>query len=879
MPDPWAVVSTKPASSSSGSDPWAVVSSTPVQDSQGFGPVTMTSPSGQVENVPHSEALYRIATGYKVGLPSQQDKLGKQDFPIPRTDTSKPWTSAAPVSSLFLGAGSGVGAPESQTPVMDLLRGATGWSAIKNQLVSGATDIAKGDKIKGAAKIHAALIPGVAQGLQMLQPSVEQGEKAVEGFKEAKRTGEAGPALAGLIHAAGTIPIVGPAAVESGEEIGQGIENRNLDQVLHGAGRGAGTVGGLLLGTRKGQAVANTALEKTVTPVAKAITESAPRKLVANPVSKLFGGGEKAMAKAPIPQQTAAGVASNAAVDQYAAQNGIKLLPGQATGARGLKAIQAVGERSIVAPGDLPEVLDQQKAAFGNLVDDFQKRVGHPEVSDTETAGQNLKNQAQAKLDALKASAQSDYDAFQKQAGDIPVDLTDVKAKYAQKLSDQAEALKNLPPKYAAPIRSALGKLANIEPGGPINTKALADFNDAVKAYSLNPEQQASLRKSMGLPEQAGMAALKMSTVQQLRSAYLDIARDYSGNVPKSVQRIAGQAANDIDAAMSKAADSVGATDQWRQANAKWKQLQTTYNDPVSPLYRVLQEPSAVKVPQKFLAKGNYGGDPAAVRLMKEQGMDLRPLKQEVVQQIAAKNFSLTNGGRGLAGYSMDFLKNLFEPAELDELTKMGRVGRAINFELNPTGTSNVHGAQHQLHGILARSTGALVGPLASRMTTSDWLARASRGFDAPVTKLFAPTDINQLQKAGVKPPNLTAGATNTLPADFAVRPEESVNGTNLVLQSGGKPIGSIGIRDAGMIGGKSASEVGDIQVQPELRGKGYGMAAYTEAAKHAAANGDGFLISAGKSTPEAIATWKRLMAAHPDEIRLINGRYMWKLK
>lgn len=450
--------------------------------------------------------------------------------------------------------------------------------------------------------------------------------------------------------------------------------------------------------------------------------------MAAKAASKILGGGEKAMAKKPLPGATAAGNASNAEVRNYAASKGIDLLPGQATQAKGLQTLQAVGERTIVSPGVLPDVLEKQKASFGTLVDDFKTRVGTEAIPDTEAAGTSLKSQAQHGLDNLKQSAQADYQAFQQQAGDIPVDLSDVKAKASASLASQAEALKNVPAQYANPVRNVLKKLSDLQAGPEADPATLKSFNDAVESYGLNPQQQTALRAKLGLPDEAGSAAVKMSTAQQLRSAYLDISRDYTGNVPKSVQRYAAQAAKDIDAAMAKAADSVGATDQWRQANGKWKQLQQTFNNPEHPLYKVLQESDPSKVPTRLLGKGSYGGSPQTVRQLQEAGIDLSPLKREVAQQIADKNFALTNGGRGLSGYSTEFLKTLYSPEEFNELTTMGRVGRAIKFEMNPSGTSNVMEGHRQIHGIIHRTAGAVVGPIASRITTSKALARATMG-------------------------------------------------------------------------------------------------------------------------------------------------------
>lgn len=530
----------------------------------------------------------------------------------------------------------------------------------------------------------------------------------------------------GVAHrVASYVPLAGPAVAAAQDE---------FDKGNYAGAAGAGLNALLSMEGLKGSVTPKAAVEpvkslgqETTEAAARPpVSPSRPVQPVAGTLSSILGGGEKAMAKTPIKQQTAAGNATNLEVAQYAKDNGIDLTPAQATGSKRFQAVQAVGERALL-PGDLPETLEKQKAAFGNLVDDFKQRVGTEAIPDTEAAGTSLKSQAQHGLDILKTSAQADYQGFQQQAGDIPVDLSDVKAKAAASLASQAEALKNVPAQYANPVRNVLKKLSDLQAGGEVDPKALADFNNAVDTYGLNPEQQAALRTKLGLPDEAGNSAVKMSTAQQLRSAYLDISRDYSGNVTKSVQRYAAQAAKDIDAAMSKAADQVGATDQWRQANAKWKQLQQTYNNPEHPLYKVLQEPDPSKVPTRLLGKGNYGGSPQTVRQLQESGIDISPLKREVAQQISQNNFSIDNGGNKLGGFSTQFLKTLFSPEEFLELTKIGRVGRAIRFEMNPSGTSNVASAEHQMGALAKMSLKApLVPAIAARLTTSKALARAA---------------------------------------------------------------------------------------------------------------------------------------------------------
>lgn len=611
----------------------------------------------------------------------------------------------------------------------------------------------------------------------------------------AKRAANETGALSAAHKIAALVPLAGPAVAAAQDEYDKGnyagAFGAGLNALLSMEGLKAG--------------VSPKAPELPVKTLGQETTEAATRPpvnpspvtapLPARTLSNILGGGPEAMAKKPLKGATAAGTASNADVAAYAKSKGIDLLPGQATGAKGLQTIQAIGERTVVSPGELPDVLDRQKAAFGNLVDDFKQRVGTEAIPNTEAAGQSLKSQAQAGLDDLKNSAQQDYQAFQDKAGDIPVDLSDVKAKAAASLASQAEALKNVPAQYANPVRNVLKKLSDLQAGPEADPATLKSFNDAVEAYGLNAEQQAALRKKLGLPDEAGSTAVRMSTAQQLRSAYLDISRDYTGNVPKSVQRYAGQAAKDIDAAMTKAADLAGATDQWRQANAKWKQLQQTYNNPEHPLYKVLQEPDPSKVPTRLLGKGSYGGSPQTVRQLQQAGIDLSPLKREVAQQIADRNFALTNGGRGLAGYSTDFLKTLYSSAEFDELTKMGRVGRAIRFEMNPSGTSNVMEGHRQIHGILSRTAGAVVGPVASRLTTSKALARAAIGDLPEVSQPRGMLDIlgGKLPEPPPEPPPASGGPStrnqgpNTPPTPKASGMAAAPRSLNDILSGGPK--------------------------------------------------------------------------------------------
>ncbi len=244
---------------------------------------------------------------------------------------------------------------------------------------------------------------------------------------------------------------------------------------------------------------------------------------------------------------------------------------------------------------------------------------------------------------------------------------------FAQQLESMSEALNGVPARYSRPIREVLSKLSNL--GERKLDPREVTWQQAVKDYSLGPDASRQLRTSLGLPPDAprpgkAPALVDVGTAQKLRSAYFDLAHDYSGNVPKQVQSLASQAGRMIDDAMQTAAEKAGTVETWRSANGLWKQLQENYNDTTSPIYHVLQEADAVRIPDKVLAQGSVGGSPRNIRILKQEGIDLGPIKREVVSRIAAKGFERTANGR-IAGYSEPFLKELFEPAELQQIERL----------------------------------------------------------------------------------------------------------------------------------------------------------------------------------------------------------------
>lgn len=664
---------------------------------QGFKlAVHMTSPEGELALLHPNKAGPALAQGFKVGPPAQQPK-DTQYLPKvkPATDEAKyPGKSSTdlPVDYSHPHFGNTEGG---DTPG-DLL--VQGLQASRDRLVQKGGDV--GAKV-GTKVADTALNPGGSIPDDKLPPWEQKTRKVVRGV--AAGTGRfvggtvADPMTYGAFLLGGPTGRVAKTAISAtfgvqaaksaSDTAGQLGEVWDRDDVSLEDKVSLGTESVMSALTSAGMLkhAGKIAITRS-SPLLDQVPEEAKDALVMS-VNRRISLGERAKGKAvqllagdsgsARPTTPAEGRASHAEVADHAADQGIELTPAQASQSKSLTAIQAVGERSLVGAKPLHDVLERQRGQVANAIQGYQSRVGNEYAPDAESVGEHLKSQATDKLQALKDKAQTDYQAFKDQTGGLgfDVDLDPVVQKYKTELQKQGEVLKNVPEQFAAPIRNLLEKVADIK---------------------------------SDLPQPEATPKVRMDTAQQLRSYYLEIARDRSGNIPSRVNRLAGQVAADLDEAMQQSAGPQA--DTWRRANATWKQLQETYNDKGSPLTKLISEADPQKITASVVAKGRFGGNSRTIKLMKVQGFDLSPVRQQVVSDLAQAGFKLSNGGNGLGGYQLPFLKEVFEPAQLDELLKLGRIVRATKFELNPSGTSNVLEALKQLSSVAKSKSPSLLG-------------------------------------------------------------------------------------------------------------------------------------------------------------------------
>lgn len=459
---------------------------------------------------------------------------------------------------------------------------------------------------------------------------------------------------------AAAVPMVGPAAAAAGEQIGGG-------DVAGGLGSAAGLLAPF------GAKTAADALKTTASTVREAPAALADKALNNSVTMKILGGGPEEMAKTPpATDEPLLGTASKGEVADYANQKGVTLLPGQATESRPLQALQAVGERALIGGKQLQEHAETQRANFAKAVDDFSARMGAASYPDAQTAGTALKQSVEDAMQKLKQEAQQGYEDWSKKVGDIQVDLGDLGKKYAQKLGQMQTALENIPDRYANPIRALLNKASDF---GKTNTVMV----------------DTGLKDEFGRPitrlEQRG-ATPTVADLQQMRSAYWNIAHDFSGNIPERVNAVASEIVSDLDQKLSQVAKQTGTLKSWRKANALWKQLHEDFDAGGSPFGHVLRQTDPERVASWAAERGNLGGSRTRLAALRKYNIDLDPVRATVTKAIADRSFGLR--GNKLAGYHPEFLRDLYDHASLEELKKLGRIGRAIKYEANPSGTSNV---------------------------------------------------------------------------------------------------------------------------------------------------------------------------------------------
>lgn len=476
------------------------------------------------------------------------------------------------------------------------------------QAASGVGDIAQGNVARGAHKI----ISGGMNAMLPAAPILAAGAPAA--FATSLAAGSAGQYL----------------AKKGATSLGASPDQADL----------AGDVGGIVGGIAGGKA-AN--LPETIRANAPGLTVAANKLRTVPPAAEMQPALENT------PEE----------IINYAAQKGIKLTPGQATSSPVARTVEAIGERSLLGGDELANAKQGSATQLAKNVRGIAdtadpKGMGLSE----EQAGETIQQTAQVAREVAQNNASEAYKQLPQDRMQNPIDISQIRSAYFQKLKQMEVSLANRNPQVADQIRGVL------EQGSNLGTPATGTNGQPY----VRPE-------------------LTFKDLMKVRSdAIADGGAMARAGAPSEVQGLYRGLASDVDSVMASEAQKQGFAADWRQANAGWKDYLNKYDDPQSPLYRILNQRDPARVTRDILTRGSA----ADVEAMKNESMQpaLEALKRQTIIDISNRGFKVT--GDGLGGYSDAFLHTLFGAAGKKELYLNGELARRMGFQQNPSGTSNV---------------------------------------------------------------------------------------------------------------------------------------------------------------------------------------------
>lgn len=371
--------------------------------------------------------------------------------------------------------------------------------------------------------------------------------------------------------------------------------------------------------------------------------------------------------------QPAANV-TNGEVIEYAASHGIKLTPGEATGSAFRTGMEGLGKRSL-GGSILEDAIERNKTQFNEAITKFTDRLDPSKLGVTEeSTGAALQQATETAKAATNNRVHNAYSQLPLDLQDTVVDLRPIWKEWMSRWNADLTVIKNLP--------------------------------DAAKAELENVYK---LGASIGT-EVEGRLAPRMSFADaiRIRSAIRELGSTPGVQLADRVEGLYRQLGHDMSEAMDKTAEDAGFKGNWEIANSIAKRYHDNFGDRQSPLYRILAQRDPAAAARTVINRMSAND----IQILKNFGVDLKPLQRFVVDDIAKAGYRVNSSGLG--GYSDAFLNELLGPAK-DELYRAAAVGRRLGFEVNPSGTSNVLANEWTLGQLVGGATALATGhPLAA---------------------------------------------------------------------------------------------------------------------------------------------------------------------
>jgi hypothetical protein len=343
---------------------------------------------------------------------------------------------------------------------------------------------------------------------------------------------------------------------------------------------------------------------------------------------------------------------TNADVLNHASQMGVKLTPAQALGTNAARSEQTLGEEALLTGSKIKEAVAAQRSKLEDAIGDFQDKLDPQRVGMTsESAGEHLQNSAEIARSVMKDNVNQAYSDVKAQQSDLAGDVTG-------RLQDLIHNERYFKQPSAAVERPVLQTEAA--------DKALNDIESSLSNSAMQGRQS-------------------IQSLRNLRTNFLEKANQYGANaLSDSGQRIYKLAASQVDSAIMDAARGTPFEETFRAAGAQNAKLQELYNQPGSPLYRILNTDDPAKVTDGILNRSSV----QEIETLKGENFDLGPLARQAVEDIKSGGYRVTKDGLG--GYPDTFLRSLLGPDASKELYMKADIARRLSENYNPSGSGKV---------------------------------------------------------------------------------------------------------------------------------------------------------------------------------------------
>jgi hypothetical protein len=461
---------------------------------------------------------------------------------------------------------------------------------------------------------------------------------------------------------------------------------------------------------------------------------------VAHGAASIPGLAKEAI-RGPINEPIAGGTLTPASRYASAKRLGVNLDAADATNSPLFGAIKRVNSNSLFGGPTYEAAKGQNTSALTGSTDNFLTGLYD---GDRESGGAAIQKALKRNQQGLYGSA---TDGFESLPQNIPIPgLADV-GKTAQVIARQNSPYQELFPSLKpTKAMNVVGDVGGLGPTAPAPLKMSPFVDESGKPIPSSAQAPPRQPASFG-------------TGQQLRSDLLDFYRNNPDIVQNQgngfIQRLAGQ----TDDALTNASSALTPSqlNTFRTANADWKDMKATYDDPSSPFYHAVrsENPSSLyggigsKTPEnarnilgRLTPNGMSPGDSPAVGALR-RGTVEAALK---TTNDGSPNFRTF--GTQLNRIPADYRAELFSPDQNRGLYDIANTSNALSQEFNPSGSG------HQVQK-LGEAASLFQSPVTA-VTGHPLLAAAPVAYNAAqygAAKLMnSPTFVERLMSPTVRP-------------------------------------------------------------------------------------------------------------------------------